>query len=229
MTEVEKREIHSLVDNYVPLTVRTNDLDGLEEIENAVICNEEPYLFRYGSYKMVFIPEKGKYVIKIPFNKAQWSGELFNVPDNCLDEIKIYKRMEERGFSCFFSKVTFLENYNDIPIYIQEKATTYNNTNCNHIKNCKLSGWRYRKFLKWLEEEGEIDYSSNYIVGIPKSWWAAALRYYGFQKVKEFAEYILSEELDISCVCADLHGDNFGFRESDGSPCIIDFSSNSEV
>lgn len=228
MTEVEKREIHSLVDNYVPLTIRTNDFDGLDEIESAIIYNEEPYLFRYGSYKMVFIPDEEEYVIKIPFNKVQCFGRFVDIPDNCLDEIKIYERMKERGFANFFSEVTFLENYNDIPIYIQEKATTYYNTNCNRIKNCKLSGRRYKKFLKWIDKKG-IDYSSSYIIDIPKSWWAAALRYYGFQKVKDFAEYILSEELDISCVCADLHGDNFGFRESDGSPCIIDFSSNSEV
>ena len=228
MTEVEKREIHRLVDNYVPLIIRTNNYNELDEIENAVICNEEPYTFRHGSYKMVFIPDDENFVIKIPFNKERWCRKLIDIPDNCLDETKIYKRMKKRGFANFFSEVTFLENYNDIPIYIQEKATTYYNTNCNRIKNCKLSGRRYKKFLKWIDKKG-IDYSSNYIIDIPKSWWAAALRYYGFQKVKDFAEYILSEELDISCVCADLHGDNFGFRESDGSPCIIDFSSNSEV
>lgn len=226
MTEYEKQKIREIVNNYIPQD-RKNDYVFLENLESEILYVGN-YHIESGCYKIVIIPDDADFVIKIPFNKKDWCGKVLSIEDNCLDEQNIYVRMKQRGFSCFFSEPKLFEKINGIPVYTQEKAKTYLAASDCLNEECRLRGRRYRKFRKWIKNINDGEYCSRIcFFDIPKPWWAAALKYYGFEKVKQFAKYIMSEEQDICDVLADLHQENFGFRENDGSPCIIDFSSNS--
>ena len=96
------------------------------------------YEYHYGASKLVIIPKyENKYVIKIPFSGyfdyvydefyffSNANEDEDKCWDYCLTELLIYRRAKKEKINQIFAKSRLIGTINDYPIYIQEKAKTY--------------------------------------------------------------------------------------------------------
>lgn len=225
MTEYENKKIKELITNCIP-QYRVNSPEEYESI-----CNELSYSGNYelqsGAYKYAIISENADFVLKIPLSGRETDYGFQSFEDNCFYEAEMYKKIKDLGFDCFFAQTIYYDTIDEVPVYTQEKVITYYDANISNPFRGR--GKKFRQLKRWIKENYEYGLSDDSIFDLPKQWWQAALKYYGLTKVKAFINYIQSNEDFIYDIWCDLHWENFGFRESDGSPCILDFSTASDT
>ena len=181
------------------------------------------YELHEGSSKLVFIPKDENYVIKIPYTGDSYTDENDNIIDYtfahanpeskkfrwdyCLAETLLWRNAKRSKVHHAFAKERILGFINNHPIYIQQRAEVYAESNkynsaSNKERNKTLSCC-YKHNVRIFQEEGV-------------SWQSDMLEYYGqniFLKIMHFIE-----DFKIS----DLHESNLGYI--DGRPVIIDYS-----
>ena len=99
--------------------------------------------------------------------------------------------------------------------YVQEKCETYE----NKYDTCDYNF--QEKTAKDIEKynnklEGKRFFPSRFILDLIKS--------YGEDKTFNFLEFLKSDSDIARSISMDLHNENIGYRVSDGTPCIIDYS-----
>lgn len=215
MTEKIKNEIINIIEKYVPESRSVYYLDTNKEIYKTF--SEIGYRIEFGAFKMVLIPKNKEYnwVIKIPLNAGFYE-------DGCLLEYRMYKKMVEKNLDCFFAYTYFLCKVRDIPVYIQEKVKPY----LYHHRCCLDSTRKIFDICREISKEtdGIIEDIQDMIFVLPASWWNISIKNYGVEKVKRLIRLICDGDSDILQTWGDLHQGNFGYRNSDGAPCILDFS-----
>lgn len=222
---------------YQNLTVPTHfggdiNEEYFEEAEDW--CDEHKGIFDtfyHGVSKVAFISDNLNWVIKIPFNSYcydSWDEEKndydMNIAtwypyceagaygwDYCALELEFYEEVKEQGLEMFLAETSFFCcTANDYPIYIQEKVVAENEYDSTTKKTPSQKSLSIAKTIK----------EKNY-TRLSNKWIATAIDFYGEDKVKEFLKYMNDENPRME---EDLHGGNYGYRCSDGSPCLLDFS-----
>lgn len=180
------------------------------------------------------------FVIKIPFNglyQGKWDkeSEEYNpyhrwydfkyapTPetqmdcnwDYCNTEVEKFLEIKERGLDCFFAETKVLcSSKNFYPIYIQERVLPINECYSETSSKRKTPSRKSQEKAKEIKNERRC-----YINNI--EWIATALEYYGEELTRKLLDYVYEDDI----VGQDLHSGNYGYRTSDGSPCILDYSS----
>ena len=207
--------------------------------------------YRLGASKLCLIPEENKYVIKIPFNGCFYldidNNETFsrfycakteNEYDNwnyCLSELEIYNKAKDAGFEMFLAETDYLgASKTGHPIYVQEKVLPYaefytkdKNTSSDNSKEIsKRIHNIYRNFCynyHLINNENMLaDEAIGYVFcETGEAFLAMIIETYTYELVEKFSRWVIDEAREIAM---DLHCRNIGFRASDGTPCLLDFS-----
>lgn len=216
------------------------------EVTNHVLCS-----YDFGVSKIAFLLKGASYAVKLPFTgqycyhrgwddddddwagKESEEGETFDWYSgaSCADgcnyceaELNKYDKLVDLGFGMFVAKTEF-GGYTDTatPYYLQELVSPY-----SYGGRIKATTPPTQKSLdaadKFLEREGGQSFIERNEVArtfTNKFFLADLIEAYGAEKVEEFCHYVQTEDREIA---DDLHTGNFGYRVSDGSPCILDFS-----
>lgn len=225
----------------------TNDDD------NPIIENfgEEIYSqyyseWRCGASKMCIIPSEGDMVIKLPFRgtmyyddegnpyieKFENSGSESCAWNYCLAEVELYNKAAAAGFECFLAKTeAYGKTYNDHPMYIQEKVEVYEDGASFSKEVSEGSGEKsktimqsYRNYIHHSTSTEEM--SREQLIGwtfaeAGEYFIASLIDAYGYDKVADFSAWVF---LNARNIAIDLHWGNIGYRKSDGTPCLLDFT-----
>ncbi len=203
-----------------------------EEVEYADCCvhsSTSGYIAN-GISKAVIIIPNSEYVVKIPFNGAFDRPSVYNEKtkdyeegeereffpfeqaddlesdeeawDYCANELLKYENAVAAGFGEFFPETRYYREKDGFPLYLQEKCSTF--------PSCSK---------KPSEQAREKSRTNNKLRCKANSEWiAAAVDWYGEERVEQFVQYINDTGID-----TDLHDGNLGFG-SKGNPVILDFS-----
>ena len=196
---------------------------NFKSIKKSIIRYDPSALIYYGMSKLVITSSKiNNIVIKIPFNgvfeEDYDTGELFWCPfewangsdhsDYCLTEYEKYKKLKTYGLDCFVAKTMLYKNIYNTRVFIQEKVIPVNEL----IKSPRASHNSKKLANEWYKK-GKIN--------IQPEWVANCLDAYGNSKVSRFLWYC--EEIDLD-ILDDIHTGNFGYRNNNNTPCILDYS-----
>lgn len=177
------------------------------------------YDYCYGASKLVILPtHEDHYVIKIPFSGyifednfdsvfCNFSGANWDSKrcwDYCFTELLMYHYAKREGINKVFAKIHLVGTVNKHPIYIQEKAVTYearDDIEKKHLYTASLS------------EVCELCYERGYKI-FNLEWITDAYNYYGDKQFHKIMIFISS--------IGDLHEANIGYIGS--RPVLIDYS-----
>ena len=205
------------------------DSNELYDFTNEVYDINKEAIVNHGVSKAVIIDPDLDVVIKIPFNTTfyynanngddlTYDPDLPDIKENILDnfcqiEADIYQECinEGNGYEIFLAKTKEIDNLH----YVQEKCETYEDKYDIYDDNFQ------EKTAKDIEKynnklEGKRFFPSRFILDLIKS--------YGEDKTFNFLEFLKSDSDIARNISMDLHNENIGYRVSDGTPCIIDYS-----
>lgn len=202
--------------------------------------------WRYGASKMCIIPSEGDMVIKLPFTGNMYyddegnpfieefenSGSESCTWDYCLTEVELYNKVAAAGFECFLARTeAYGKTHSGHPMYIQEKVEVYGEgatpsaeVSEGNREKSKTIMQSYRNYIYHSTFTEEM--SREQLIGWAFSetgeyFIASLIDAYGYDKVADFSEWIF---LNAKYIAADLHWCNIGYRKSDGTPCLLDFT-----
>lgn len=194
------------------------------ELEQAVHDVDPDAKINYGVSKMAILsPHLNNVVIKIPFNGMYFKEEEdedynwcpfefatgSDATDYCLAEYEKYNSLKAHGLDCFVAKTVFYKTIDNFKIFLQEEVTPESDLCFPASKSSEKSK---RLAQEWKKKEN-FYYS--------QAWLASCFDAYGEDKVAELFEYCKQVDCDI---LQDLHDNNIGYRISDKSPAILDYS-----
>ena len=197
-----------------------------EDLLYSLDGNFYKYDYNHGATKLVIIPKKEDFVIKIPYTGSYeyysgyysnsiyrqgredyWefvAGEnSFRPWDYCANEIIRYDKALENGFAKYFAKTELLGFIHNYPIYIQEKCVTLSSD---------------RHFHRYSKEENlktSNCYKNYYNISI--DWLTDFRLKYGEEELINFINFIQDMRWD-----DDLRSENIGYIN--GKPVLIDYS-----
>lgn len=199
-----------------------------------------------GASKLCIVPQESEYVIKLPFLgeiEYEENGEMilchFNYAktknrwDYCRAELELYNKAADAGFAYFLAKTEEFGTTNSgHPMYIQEKINVYNVSKHKYKKNISydiksktatiLEKYNDRYMDNRLNDEMTEEELIGYIFAqTGDTFLSYLIDAYSYENVAKFSKWVYENAREIA---ADLHWGNIGFRESDGTPCLLDFS-----
>lgn len=207
--------------------------DNIGQIDYDEV-NIEGYRYRLnsGATKLAIILKDFPFVLKVPaegsvcpaydeygnpvYDESDISG-FYGAEDGeygddyCLAEYRISSLMSEAGFSQLAPKTECLGYINGHEFYAQEKILPYGDAYGASKKVSETSMASSNKM------EGRYRVCAT-------EWRAAVIEQYGEQYWRDFVDWAD----DISTTLSDMHGNNYGYRESDGSPCLLDLGGYNE-
>ena len=165
----------------------------------------------HGLTRMVIIIPDCKYVIKIPFRGVYKGNKFFRFrKDYCKQEYQNYSELSSLGFGKFFAETSCL-NLSGYTFEFQEKCLPWKEFQHNISKTDMEKAIQLKK--KFINFNADID--------LPYTFIAELIKAYGENEVESLfieAGFYNPDLLN------DMNIENFGFRVSDGTPCIFDFS-----
>lgn len=166
------------------------------------------------SYREIYDDATGEYEWN---DEPEWAdyteAEGYDHSDYATTEWEMYNELEEAGFGIFMAATELIyKDKNGRNFFIQEKVRSYSDYGTSRQPS-KESREKVEK-MKSMFGYGEI--ICNVI------WDALAIDYYGEEAYNAFKDFINNKSR--YTWDSDLHCGNFGCRESDGSPCILDCS-----
>ncbi|MBO7535565.1 MAG: hypothetical protein J6T34_00300 [Bacilli bacterium] len=188
-------------------------------------------VYAKGVSKMCLIPDDTNWVLKVPFegvieylydedDNEGYEDFVYNTCahnskngwDYCLTEVEYFEIAKESGVAEFFAEERCFGECGTTkhPAYIQEKCVTYSETS-----------WDDEKY-KPSENSMEIVKSSDKYKwkSFNLDWIASAIDFYGEEKVDELFNFLNNH----SEMTGDFHTGNYGYRVSDNSPVLIDYT-----
>ena len=178
------------------------------------------FKFFSGATKLVILFPGADYVVKIPFNGqytysdedelVYWEFENGSDGccwDYCLGEVERYAYAEEIGLETFFAKTELIGYVHGHPIYIQERATIYEDVANEKEKN----SYERRKSAKELcNHKGYSCFNGLWILDLQD--------YCGGPDDELFCSFMNY----VTDYISDLHMGNVGYI--DGKPVLVDYS-----
>ena len=178
------------------------------------------FKFFSGATKLVILFPGADYVVKIPFNGqytysdedelVYWEFENGSDGccwDYCLGEVERYAYAEEIGLETFFAKTELIGHVHGHPIYIQERATIYEDVANEKEKN----SYERRKSAKELcNHKGYSCFNGLWISDLQD--------YCGGPDDELFCNFMDY----VTAYISDLHMGNVGYI--DGKPVLVDYS-----
>lgn len=225
-----------------------DDYNPIVEIFGEEIYDNYGANWRCGASKMCIMPSEGDMVIKLPFKgniyyddednafveEFERSGSESCAWDYCLAEVELYNKVAAAGFECFLARTeAYGKTYNDYPMYIQEKVKVYGEgaspskeISEDSREKSKTIMYSYRNYYKLHRNLSMEKMSKEELIGwtfaeTGEEFIASLIDAYGYDKVADFSEWAF---LNARNLAADLHSDNIGYRKSDGTPCLLDFT-----
>lgn len=189
-----------------------------------------------GVTKMCLIPPTGNWVMKVPFQGEYvpvWNDDIEDYEDDfafesycgaengtpnhwnyCLSEVYCYDLAEEGGVSEFFAREEYFgevatSSKETLPCYVQEKCYTVRDVWDHDAPQASEDS------LKKVASNEKYRYCN-----FCNEWLATAIDYYGEEKVLALLKF-LDEHYWMS---GDFHEGNYGYRASDNSPVLIDYT-----
>ena len=184
-------------------------------MENFDFCrySDENYRIFHGETKLVLVPKnKGaRYVVKIPMIReadCDWCEAEADC-DWCEAEAIAYQAALSYGVERFFAETFLFYEGDRCKAYLQERTAARNNDEDDD---------------EWYEAEEDWSDLSDYSVENAESLDICTrvidelLRAYSSEEVEEFLDFCAEEHIN------DIHGNNYGYRRSNGVPIIYDYS-----
>ena len=161
-----------------------------------------------GASKCVLIPKLNNFVIKLPFLYCSIGDEMVelqNAPfcgnDYCYAEWEYYTLAKDANIEMFFPETIQYCTY-PYHIYLQEKC----------ISEATLP------FHPLSKENKEFIDSLPILDNFSYQWVYECYKWYGLEALYKLHHFLKDNNI------SDFHGDNYGYRRSDNSPVLIDFS-----
>lgn len=180
------------------------------------------FKFFSGATKLVILFPGADYVIKIPFNGQYtynaddelifWefeNGSFGRTWDYCLGEVEQYERAKKEGLENFFAKTEFIGYVSGHPIYVQERATIYEEV--AQEKDRQKNSWERRKSARDLCD-------SNGYSCFNGLWISDLQDYCGGPDDELFCSFMDY----VTDYISDLHMGNVGYI--DGKPVLVDYA-----
>ena len=220
---------------YVPDNFGIFDEEEFDSEEYQFFCDSVHEInvdaeVRHGISKAVVNDPDLDVVVKVPFfaiyydvdgefdeNGTYQVTEIDKTPieeNYCELEAFIYNEMPSE-FKIFFAETIELDESH----YIQEKCVAYEDINENYATSKKKLEEYNKKYATKFSHKGRL-FTASFMLDLIKT--------YGEQKVYDFLAFLYEDELIGGTVLQDMHVGNYGYRKSDGTPCIIDYSGWSE-
>lgn len=138
--------------------------------------------------------------------------------DYCLAEYNKYLALKEQGLDSFVAETILHSSFEKdgitFNIFVQETVSSYMDC-CN----CPLPSKESSAAAK--EYQDEDDLVENVVCGFTEDWVANCIDCYGQDKLNDFLTYCSEVDPDIR---EDNHYANYGYRVSNKTPCILDYS-----
>ena len=223
------------------------DTDICTDVE--ALANQVADEWAHGITKLCFLPKDSDIVIKIPFQGFAYRenededacfdifhyayGQYDDSDDwnYCAAEMHIYTSAKEAGVEEFLAETKFFgHSKNHYPLYSQERVKPYgdtfsgtNNTSKEAMKKAAELSDKYYNGRLYYEEnvKEDEDYVAHMLGGLPNLFLAELITSYTYDKVIKFSKWAFE---NARVIRQDLHSGNFGYRISDNSPCLIDFT-----
>lgn len=235
MTQKELDIINNILNKLeIPEEFGVYEEGGDEHIKSVIEkCEEMGVKWTTGASKFVIFPNDCNYVIKIPMNGSwfysseydevldDWTDEEFFEEytgayggcswDYCNAEVAAYADAKEAGFEDFLAETKYIGRTSDgTPAYVQEKVKVsldYENKEGSKTPSPESSS---RAEAVWAKKFRR--FASKY-------WLGLAIDEKTEERVEAFIEFAKNHD----CIGADMHCENFGYRE-DGSVVLLDYS-----
>lgn len=232
LSKEERLNIYKTID--VPIDFGYYFEDGedsreLYDFATEVYNINQKAVVTHGISKAVIIDPDLDVVVKVPFNTTFYyntdNGDDLTydpdlpdikeeIKDNfCQIEADIYQECvdEGYGYEIFLAKTKEVDNLH----YIQEKCETYGDKYDTYNEDFqKKTAKDIEKYKNKLE--GKRFFPSRFILDLIKA--------YGEDRTFNFLDFLDSDSDLARYISMDLYESNIGYRVSDGTPCIIDYS-----
>ena len=176
----------------------------------------EHFSFEMGATKLVLIPKKEDYVIKVPFTGyfdggtpedgdyiSFYGAEFGNGEDYCQSEIEFYNKIKNSNFKQLFMPLEKIGEYKGVPIYIQPKCETLIEGEENFI----YSSEKDRKRIKEEAEKDSSQAKEPVFAALPISWVASLLTVLkDYKELVKFYSFLRKHDFGY-----DLHIANVGY------------------
>lgn len=214
-----------------------------------ILKRNRGFRFGTGATKLVVIPRRSKYVIKIPcrasleyngcwdeddyyyesgdYNELAWAEYPISGGsgwDYCKTEAELYELAKERGLDKFFAETKFVGYVRGWPIYLQQKCMIYGEECYNNYpgKNYKR---HTNEQIKTAKEKSHV-LKQNVFNMFPDVWAVDLVNNYSKDEIDNLLDFI--QEYNIN----DLHSNNIGYiyniNNRFNHPVITDYSSYNE-
>lgn len=205
MNELKDKEIQfytSILENFLSKIDKNKPI--LRENFDFRRYSNENFRIYHGVTKLVLVPKNrgARYVIKIPMIRE---GDC----DWCEAEEIAYQEAVEYGVERFFAETFLFCEKDRCKVYLQERTAARNDDGDDD---------------EWYEPEEDWDGLSEDSVenaedlGICNRVIDDLLRACSSEEVEEFLEFCAEEHIN------DIHGNNYGYKRSNGVPVIFDYS-----
>ena len=203
--------------------------DLISHFDDSIIKIKD---WAWGATKLVIIPQKGDFVIKIPFEgqevelwpideetgeenydaEPEWGIDRFMYAQNdthwdyCLTEVERYSLAREFGFERFFLETFCIGYVKGHPIYVQEKIEEIGPVSDS------------RKSKTSSKEAKEKAHECGYYPDVHFDWLAAVVDILDEdQALADFLQFLDENDID-----NDLHSGNIGYKN--GFPVLMDYA-----
>lgn len=219
--------LENILKNIIDLSEADYENFSNDRAEEAIKYLPDDWKYNYGVSKLVLIPDKYDFVVKIPcscsgyddfdedgyetyvtypFEGANYIEEGTCGWDYCRAEAEFYEEAVEYGVEKFFAKTICIGTIDDWPIYIQEKCLI-----CDEHRTIHSEAERVESRRKISEMDVEPDER------IPIDFLVDMFRNHDEQEVTEVFNFI-----DNVGIC-DLHSSNCGYNRA-GFAVFTDYS-----
>lgn len=198
--------LYTINNDDVRLWIRT----ALSEFENAWASDEDDSIvletnevmvrINYGATKLVIMSsEANNWVFKIPFKRCKCNY--------CQMEVDIYEMARKENIEEFFAPCYFLEKYDNVDIYVMERADlSYNNLYSDLYDRLSSEGHSNEEVEDII---AEVEDESGYVE------WLFPY-YMDYDKFEIFTDFLENANIN------DLHSGNIGYIG--GRVVLIDYS-----
>ena len=205
---IDREKVLSLFEGFDFTNFTDEKVDEL--VAFLLLKNFNNFNYDFGISKLVIIPEKTDFVIKIPFMGTDIIPCYHNSEakerkwDYCETEMERFFLVKETPFKDSFAEIILLGFANNYPIYVQEKCRTHSKEDNIFFRQDRLIF--IKKYLSETVSFNDcIDWLKNY------------LDFFGEEQLKNFMFFLEKNEWD-----DDLYEDNVGYIGE--RPVIIDYS-----
>ena len=166
--------------------------------------SNENFRIYHGVTKLVLVPKNrgARYVIKIPIIKE---GDC----DWCEAEVIAYQKAVEYGVEKFFAETFLFYEGERCKAYLQERTAARNDDEDDDEWYGAEEDWSClsKDSIESAEDLGMCDRVIDEL-----------LREYPSEEVEDFLDFCAEQHIN------DIHGNNYGYKRSNGVPIIFDYS-----